>query len=66
MTNHAGAEVARAATDRNGQARIDLPPGEYSLSPQIDGRFPVGGQITATVPAGQYVEVSVELDSGIR
>lgn len=66
VTGGNGAEVARVTTDENGQALIDLPPGEYTVTPQIEGRFPSGAPVSATVGAGQYVEVNVELDSGIR
>jgi len=66
VTDNAGAEVARVTTDQNGQAAIDLPPGDYTLTPKIEGRFPSGAPTAVTVLSGQVVEVSVELDTGIR
>jgi hypothetical protein len=66
VTNASGAEVARVTTDQNGMATIDLPPGEYTITPKIEGRLPSGAPVTATVFAGQYTEVSLELDSGMR
>jgi len=61
-----GAEVARATTDQNGQATFDLPPGVYTITPQIESKFPMGAPTSATVVDGQYVAVTVELDSGMR
>ena len=66
VMDNTGAEVMRVTTDQNGQATIDLPPGEYTLTPKIEGRFPSGAPAAVTVLSGQYVEVSVELDTGIR
>jgi hypothetical protein len=66
VTDPAGGEVARVTTDQNGQALIDLPPGEYMVTPKIEGRLPLGAPVSATVIDGQYVEVNIELDSGIR
>jgi hypothetical protein len=66
VTNTAGSEVARVTTNQNGQALIDLPPGEYTITPKIEGRLPSGAPVTATVIDGQYVKVASELDSGMR
>jgi uncharacterized surface anchored protein len=66
VTNQRGVEVAEVTTDENGQALIDLPPGEYTVTPKIEGKFPTGAPVTVTVTDGQYVEVNIELDSGMR
>jgi hypothetical protein len=66
VTDNSNAEVASATTDQNGQATIDLPPGVYTLTPKTEGRFPAGTPTTVTVLSGQYAEVNVELDTGIR
>jgi hypothetical protein len=66
VTNNTGAEVARATTDQNGQATIDLPPGVYMIMPKVEGKFPSSAPTTVTVLAGQYVDVNIQLDSGIR
>lgn len=66
VTDGNGAEVARATTDSNGQVTIDLPPGTYTIVPKVEGRWPSGAPAAVIVPAGQYVEVHIELDSGIR
>jgi hypothetical protein len=66
VTDNTSAEVARVTTDENGQAKIDLPPGAYTITPKVEGLWPSGGPAVVTVPDGQYVEVSIELDSGMR
>ncbi len=66
VTTAAGAEVARVTTDQNGQATIDLPPGDYIVTPKVEGKSPSGAPTNVTIVAGQYVEVNVELDSGMR
>jgi hypothetical protein len=66
VTNSVGDEVARAITDQDGQAKIDLPPGDYVIRLQVEGLWPSGAPTAVSVPAGQYVVVKVELDSGIR
>jgi hypothetical protein len=66
VTDSTGAEVARASTDQNGTATIDLLPGDYTITPKIDGKFPSGAPTAVTVLPGQYLEISIDLDSGIR
>jgi hypothetical protein len=66
VTDNTGADAARANTNENGQMTINLPPGDYTITPKIEGRFPLGAPAAVAVPPGQYVEVSTELDSGIR
>lgn len=62
-----GSEAASFTTDTNGQATLDLPPGVYTVSLVNTGRSrPRGGPVEVTVITGQYVEVVLELDSGIR
>lgn len=68
VTDAAGSLVAAFATDANGQALIDLPPGEYVIAPKLDPQaaLPQGGPVGVSVPIGGYVDVTLELDSGMR
>jgi hypothetical protein len=66
VTSNIGAEVTRATTDQDGEATIDLPPGNYTITPKVEGRLPSGAPTAVKVLSGQYVEVGIELDSGIR
>ncbi len=64
-----GTEVARAVTDANGKFQIPLPPGKYllvPLPPQPGKMLPRGTPLTIVVVDGQFADVVVEYDSGIR
>jgi hypothetical protein len=62
-----GQEVARFQSDVNGYDRIALMPGTYQLEPLPGGNpFPVAGLQTVVVPEGQFVEVNIQYDTGIR
>jgi hypothetical protein len=66
ITTGNGTEAAHVTTDKDGQATVDLPPGQYTVTPKIEGRLPSGTPMDVTVLPGQIVEVSIELDTGIR
>jgi hypothetical protein len=66
ITTGEGTEAAHANTDKEGKATVDLPPGQYTIAPKVEGRLPSGAPVEVTVPSGQYVDVNLELDSGIR
>ncbi len=68
ITTKDGKEIARVTTDTEGKATIDLPPGDYTLTPKLDPNspYPRGGPIEATVTKGVYVDVVIALDTGIR
>jgi hypothetical protein len=64
-----GAEIARQQADANGRFQIALNPGTYlivPLPPQPGAFFPRGTSQTVTVPAGVFVNVTVQYDTGIR
>jgi hypothetical protein len=66
ITTGNGAEAARVTTNKDGRATVDLPPGQYIVTPKMEGRLPIGSPVDITVPAGQYVDAKMELDSGMR
>jgi hypothetical protein len=64
-----GAEIARQQADANGQFQIPLNPGSYlivPLPPQPGAFLPRGTPQAVTVPAGTFVNVTVQYDTGIR
>lgn len=63
-----GTVVTQVTTDQSGQFVIDLPAGTYALHVAPGATpFPIQRKPqTVTVEAGQTVQVTVELDSGIR
>jgi hypothetical protein len=59
-------EVKRVTADKNGNYRVELPPGNYVLDVQRRG-----GRVRATpqpftVVSGQTVHVDMNLDTGVR
>lgn len=68
VTRMDGSEAARFNTDVDGRAVVDLPVGNYSVSIAAGGgrSLPRGGPVEVVVTAGQYVEVVLELDTGMR
>lgn len=64
-----GPEIARQQADASGHFQIALNPGTYlivPLPPQPGAFFPRGIPQTVTVPAGVFVNLTVQYDTGIR
>ena len=61
-------KVRTFETDSEGRFRVPLAPGDYYLEPQPPGVDwpPTPIPQTVTVPAGRFLQVTVEYDSGIR
>jgi hypothetical protein len=66
VLNLAREAVTQFQTDVEGRFEVPLPPGEYILQPQSPGRYPVASELNVTVLAGQYTEVTIHYDSGMR
>jgi hypothetical protein len=58
--------VIRATSDAEGRFRVTLPPGDYVVAPQGGDPYPIAQPIPVTVPAGEYVEIEINYDTGIR
>jgi hypothetical protein len=61
-----GEKIVQFQTDEEGRFHITLPPGEYILHPELDGKFPMAGEQNFTVTAGQFTQIIVTYDSGMR
>ncbi len=64
-----GREVKRVKTGSDGRFRVALPPGEYEIVPVSDkpARFlPRASPEQVKVLRGQFVQVTIEFDSGMR
>jgi hypothetical protein len=63
-----GAVICTTASGTDGRFRIGLPPGTYELDPQSGnvGGLPYAAPQSVAVETGQYTEVTVTFDSGIR
>ncbi|HWH23797.1 MAG TPA: carboxypeptidase-like regulatory domain-containing protein [Candidatus Limnocylindria bacterium] len=62
----AGNVAGRATSADDGTFRLDLPPGDYVVTPQSGDPFPVAQPINVTVVAGEYTELEINYDTGIR
>ncbi len=63
-----GKEIAQVQSGPDGRFRVALEPGEYLLEPQSPnpGAPPFAEPQTVEVEAGQFTDVEIYYDSGIR
>jgi hypothetical protein len=61
-----GRVVKRFETNPQGHFRIPLAPGEYTLRPESPNGMPYAGEQNFTVLPGQFTQIIVNFDSGIR
>jgi hypothetical protein len=58
--------AARVSSTDDGSFRVDLPPGDYVITPLGGDPFPIAQPLNVRVTVGEYVAVQVNYDSGIR
>jgi len=61
-----GEKIVQAQTDEEGRFRIPLKPGRYILHPESPNNYPFADEQSFTVEEGEYTQVTVNYDSGIR
>ena len=62
-----GAVVARVMSGDNGTFQVDTQPGEYVVTPATGpDTYPIAQPVPVTVPPGQYADVQINYDTGIR
>lgn len=61
-----GRRITQAQTDKQGHFKIQLAPGQYILHPESPNVMPHASEQTVTVEDGQFTQVVVNYDSGIR
>ncbi len=61
-----GEKIVQAQTDEEGKFRIPLKPGKYTLHPESPNNYPFADEQPFTVEEGEYTQVTVNYDSGIR
>jgi len=59
-------QVAQFQTDANGNFMVPLAPGTYILHPEAGNPLPQAADQTVTVTAGQYTQVTIQYDTGMR
>jgi hypothetical protein len=66
ILNNENARVAQVASGADGNFEINLPPGDYVIAPESGDPYPIAQPLPVTVIAGQYSDVEVNYDTGIR
>lgn len=66
VENARGRDVVRFQTGSDGRFRVELPPGDYTIVPRPGPGIEFAGQQTVMVGDGQWVEIAISYDSGIR
>ena len=66
VLDQSGQVVTRFATNAQGQFRVALAPGTYVIRPESAGRYPRAAEVLVHVLKGDFVEVAIAYDSGIR
>jgi hypothetical protein len=61
-----GQETLIFQTDAEGRFKVDLAPGVYTLRPHSEGRFPMAAEQMVTVEVGQYAQIIITYDTGLR
>jgi len=61
-----GRRIAQVQTDPQGHFKVSLKPGSYILHPESPNVMPFAAEQTFGVLAGQFTQLTVMYDSGIR
>ena len=66
VVSPSGVQIVQVQTDAQGHFRVPLVPGEYILHPESPNGIPFAGDQSFVVGTGQYTQLTVNYDSGIR
>ncbi len=66
VLNEQNEVVARVTSDADGRFEITLPPGNYLITPLGGDPYPSAQPVSVLVRPGEYLEVQVNYDTGIR
>ena len=58
--------VTRVSAGADGRFEVTLPPGEYVVAPQSSDSFPSAQPLPVEVTPGEYAEIQINYDTGIR
>ena len=62
-----GGRVQSVTSGNDGKFQVDLPPGEYVVTPVTGAdTYPIAQPVSVTVGPGAYVDVEINYDTGIR
>ena len=66
VTDRNGVQITQFQTDNQGRFQVLLLPGEYILHPESPNGIPFAGDQSFVVETGQYTQITVHYDSGMR
>ncbi len=66
VLNSDNSKVAQFQTDAQGIFQVELPPGTYILHPLTGKPMPHAADQTVDVTAGQFTQVNIVYDTGMR
>lgn len=66
VNNPNGEKIVQMETDEDGYFKIPLEPGNYILVPESEDLLPFATEQPFTVTEGQYTQLTIAFDSGIR
>lgn len=66
IRSRTGVQIMQFQTDPEGRFKVPLAPGEYILHPESPDGIPFASDQTFLVETGQYTQLSINYDSGIR
>ncbi len=66
ILNAGNVQVAQIQSDANGYFKIELPPGTYTLHPLMTSIYPRAGDLTVVFNPGEYIQVTIQFDTGMR
>jgi hypothetical protein len=59
--------TSKVSSGADGKFEQQLPPGDYTIAPSNNGKvLPRAGSQVFTVQSGQFTEIQIQFDSGIR
>jgi hypothetical protein len=61
-----GRVLSQVRSNAAGQFRVPLTPGIYTLRPEAPGRLPRAAEQTVRVESGQFTQVEIRYNTGIR
>ena len=61
-----GVQIVQFQTDEQGRFKVPLVPGGYILHPESPNGIASAGEQSFVVQTGQYTQITVNYDSGIR
>ncbi|MEP7158149.1 MAG: hypothetical protein ABI797_01860 [Chloroflexota bacterium] len=60
-------KIASVTSANDGRFSVDVPPGEYVVAPETGtDSYPIANPVSVTVVSGQYAEIQINYDTGIR